>query len=130
MLSSGNTSKLARAKLLHRSSPADSPKIETGPSPPIIVVPVTAVPRRNGPERPPGKNWVPFNGPPTMRPPSDELEPREGAIRRDGGPLGLAMIAYPCCDQSRSLTGLIRSEERRVGKECVSTCRTRWSPYH
>src|SRR3546814_4737888 len=24
----------------------------------------------------------------------------------------------------------IRSEERRVGKECVSTCRSRWSPYH
>src|SRR3546814_14167445 len=23
-----------------------------------------------------------------------------------------------------------RSEERRVGKECVSTCRYRWSPYH
>src|SRR3546814_10073595 len=40
----------------------------------------------------------------------------------------------------RLLTGLIpgiavparsgRSEERRVGKECVSTCRSRWSPYH
>src|SRR3546814_1519654 len=25
---------------------------------------------------------------------------------------------------------LHRSEERRVGKECVSTCRSRWSPYH
>src|SRR3546814_14503237 len=24
----------------------------------------------------------------------------------------------------------IRSEERRVGKECVSTCRSRWTPYH
>src|SRR3546814_6390217 len=23
-----------------------------------------------------------------------------------------------------------RSDERRVGKECVSTCRSRWSPYH
>src|SRR3546814_13105094 len=23
-----------------------------------------------------------------------------------------------------------RSEERRVGKECVSTCKSRWSPYH
>src|SRR3546814_13411937 len=28
-------------------------------------------------------------------------------------------------EQSRN-----RSEERRVGKECVSTCRSRWSPYH
>src|SRR3546814_15414431 len=27
-------------------------------------------------------------------------------------------------------TCLVRSEERRVGKECVSTCRSRWSPYH
>src|SRR3546814_5802489 len=26
--------------------------------------------------------------------------------------------------------GFTRSEERRVGKECVSTCRSRWSPYH
>src|SRR3546814_11269551 len=26
--------------------------------------------------------------------------------------------------------GIHRSEERRVGKECVSTCRSRWSPYH
>src|SRR3546814_15149722 len=26
--------------------------------------------------------------------------------------------------------GEVRSEERRVGKECVSTCRSRWSPYH
>src|SRR3546814_4783519 len=27
-------------------------------------------------------------------------------------------------------SGQTRSEERRVGKECVSTCRSRWSPYH
>src|SRR3546814_14850106 len=26
--------------------------------------------------------------------------------------------------------GRMRSEERRVGKECVSKCRSRWSPYH
>src|SRR3546814_11168009 len=29
----------------------------------------------------------------------------------------------------RLAAGFIRSEERRVGKECVSTCRSRWSPY-
>src|SRR3546814_13443987 len=33
--------------------------------------------------------------------------------------------AYAAMDLDR-----IRSEERRVGKECVSTCRSRWSPYH
>ena len=27
-------------------------------------------------------------------------------------------------------TDLVRSEERRVGKECASMCRSRWSPYH
>src|SRR3546814_13094726 len=31
---------------------------------------------------------------------------------------------------SLSPAGTERSEERRVGKECVSTCRSRWSPYH
>src|SRR3546814_16022287 len=34
-----------------------------------------------------------------------------------------SFIAYP-------LDVPDRSEERRVGKECVSTCRSRWSPYH
>src|SRR3546814_11525890 len=38
-------------------------------------------------------------------------------------------------DEEPSMTPLIwlalgRSEERRVGKECVRTCRSRWSPYH
>src|SRR3546814_11613669 len=30
----------------------------------------------------------------------------------------------------KALFKKIRSEERRVGKECVSKCRSRWSPYH
>src|SRR3546814_11673020 len=32
--------------------------------------------------------------------------------------------------EGTSRAGGARSEERRVGKECVSTCRSRWSPYH
>src|SRR3546814_10048746 len=35
-----------------------------------------------------------------------------------------------CCTVIGPAGGEIRSEERRVGKECVSTCRSRWSPYH
>src|SRR3546814_20877516 len=31
---------------------------------------------------------------------------------------------------SLAARSISRSEERRVGKECVSTCRSRWSPYH
>src|SRR3546814_17898725 len=33
-------------------------------------------------------------------------------------------------DQFQDLGQDPRSEERRVGKECVSTCRSRWWPYH
>src|SRR3546814_980360 len=40
-----------------------------------------------------------------------------------GLPLGGAVAQH----QMREVE---RSEERRVGKECVSTCRSRWSPYH
>ena len=35
-------------------------------------------------------------------------------------------IAKPSPDETR----VKRSEERRVGKECVLSCRSRWSPYH
>ena len=38
-------------------------------------------------------------------------------------------VILNCCGQK--LTELkARSEERRVGKECASMCRSRWSPYH
>src|SRR3546814_13126147 len=33
-------------------------------------------------------------------------------------------------DACKALDPSLRSEERRVGKEGVSTCRSRWSPYH
>src|SRR3546814_12322418 len=33
------------------------------------------------------------------------------------------------CNRPPAPGGASRSEERRVGKECVSTCRSRWSPY-
>src|SRR3546814_12130753 len=42
-------------------------------------------------------------------------------------------LCYPfCCWHGLSWRSRFcgRSEERRVGKECVSTCRYRWSPYH
>src|SRR3546814_5829 len=47
-----------------------------------------------------------------------QINPETGAILRT-------------IESSRFVTGVTwRSEERRVGKECVSTCRSRWSPYH
>src|SRR3546814_2662037 len=41
-------------------------------------------------------------------------------------------MAYICQKTGlrKGIDGPLRSEERRVGKECVSTCRSRWSPYH
>src|SRR3546814_21119745 len=58
------------------------------------------------------------------------------------GPLQSGVQIYCDCPPSHRLAGSVntsanahrrityRSEERRVGKECVSTCRSRWSPYH
>src|SRR3546814_14596306 len=43
------------------------------------------------------------------------------------GAIRLAADGFPT---SSMLASFVRSEERRVGKECVSTCRSRWSPYH
>src|SRR3546814_12415560 len=41
-----------------------------------------------------------------------------------------AMMGYMRNDDIVTPERPLRSEERRVGKECVSTCRSRWSPYH
>src|SRR3546814_9505046 len=44
----------------------------------------------------------------------------------------VSVRAGPCYGLVHALPAalLMRSEERRVGKECVSTCRSRWSPSH
>src|SRR3546814_17201865 len=44
--------------------------------------------------------------------------------------LGLDVDAWPSPGKLLTPAGDDRSDERRVGKECVSTCRSRWSPYH
>src|SRR3546814_9764810 len=55
-----------------------------------------------------------------------------GDRRGHGRLVGVTNLAEGVAQQLRQLVGelLQRSEERRVGKECVSTCRSRWSPYH
>src|SRR3546814_14705526 len=46
----------------------------------------------------------------------------------------LGLVPLPCFENSNPSEVLSvkyqRSEERRVGKECVRTCRSRWSPYN
>src|SRR3546814_2622754 len=50
----------------------------------------------------------------------------------DPGPARVAGRRRPPLHVGDALRGREqhRSEERRVGNECVSTCRSRWSPYH
>src|SRR3546814_9757336 len=55
---------------------------------------------------------------------SDLLPPSSHALASSSGPILQAK------GMTKRYGGLVRSEERRVGKECVSTCRSRWSPYH
>ena len=57
-----------------------------------------------------------------------QLHQLRGRVGR-GGLEGYAVFIAGEAGQ-KTLKRLKRSEERRVGKECVSTCRSRWSPYH
>src|SRR3546814_3554580 len=58
--------------------------------------------------------------------------PRVHDLRHTAVALMIRAGAHPKRIQARCghATMAERPEERRVGKECVSTCRTRWSPYH
>src|SRR3546814_18246969 len=42
----------------------------------------------------------------------------------------LPMFQWTCSSQQHRSDSILRSEERRVGKECVRRCRSRWSLYH
>src|SRR3546814_14986465 len=65
-----------------------------------------------------------------------------GSAQEDNGPTlslpntmmhltkGDIISVYPDIGRLRVLFRSQRSEERRVGKECGSTCRSRWSPFH
>src|SRR3546814_15028641 len=51
-------------------------------------------------------------------------------LAQDLLPAGLVGLGQPGLREAEILGIGLRSEERRVGKEGVSTCRTRWSPFH
>src|SRR3546814_15236876 len=55
---------------------------------------------------------------------------RGGGGIADGIGRGPRVAIEGVLQHPRKILGPQRSEERRVGKECVSTCRSRWSPYH
>src|SRR3546814_3850263 len=51
-------------------------------------------------------------------------------LARSVGPAVGGMIVAAFGAAAAFAFNVLRSEERLVGKECVSTCRSRWSPYH
>src|SRR3546814_5300692 len=62
--------------------------------------------------------------------PVGEIGGRREARRHGGAHRGRVRRHVPALARDRAGERPARSEERRVGKECVSTCRSRWSPYH
>src|SRR3546814_18330360 len=63
---------------------------------------------------------------------ADLFEDRANAVAKALGPDAVGMY-YDAGDDSSieaAISETVRSEERRVGKGCVSTCRSRWSPYN
>src|SRR3546814_11687068 len=71
--------------------------------------------------------------------PGESLSLDEDRLKAQLAELGFADPETPLARIARWRSGTVRalrsgasrrSEERRVGKECVSTCRSRWSPYH
>ena len=72
------------------------------------------------------------------------LDPRRPALALPGIPALVGEVMAWACECDIELCSLVvregtleqsarrqpRSEERRVGKECCGTCRSRWSPYH
>src|SRR3546814_12301224 len=66
------------------------------------------------------ERWLPYERPPLSK-----------EVLWDNGKLPESFFLQDEAWYSENRIDLhLRSEERRVGKECVSTCRSRWSPYH
>src|SRR3546814_15373445 len=65
-------------------------------------------------------NEAPIRKVSVLAKPNLESRDHDGAMWR---------VDFADAENRSAYVSLDRSEERRVGKECVSTCRSRWSPY-
>src|SRR3546814_16238474 len=63
--------------------------------------------------------------PPCLKP----MKSGRQALQNCGEGRSRLPVAYSARASDRATASPFRSEERRVGKECVSPCRSRWSPY-
>src|SRR3546814_19609275 len=73
----------------------------------------------------PGNQWVAPTNPNYVKAfpvPKRDVAKAKALLKEAGNPHPVVNLVTP--------TTTDRSEERRVGKECVSTCRSRWSPVH
>ena len=62
-----------------------------------------------------------------------EIDGSNATMTVNGETSTTGQVTFNAESESRAtltLTDVVRSEERRVGKECSEPCRSRWSPYH
>src|SRR3546814_4180785 len=70
--------------------------------------------------------WIrPYCAESTASHPNSEVKLRQAVLVLGWATTRESTVPYPFCIAAQG-----RSEERRVGKECVNTCRSRWSPDH
>ena len=62
--------------------------------------------------------------------PDLDCTPQEYADKMTLSGSNMESVTYLDKNLEKIVVGKIRSEERRVGKECLRLCRSRWSPYH
>ena len=93
-------------------------------------------PLRHGEEDNTAISEVSWAGEPPSEPLQNPTEPQQELVVRNKGSFLLFFFAPPLSNlnppgiESRERAERGRSEERRVGKECLRLCRSRWSPYH
>src|SRR6184192_1667585 len=79
---------------------------------------------------PPRKPPAAAAGAPAAPTSAGAVEPSEDADEADLNFTDPELFLAPDDPAGAAPAVSLRSEERRVGKECQSTCRSRWSPYH
>ena len=116
----------------------ETPKASSPVISPVVAPAVKVIQKTKPPKIKPGKAPE-ADSTPEAEPDEVQVEPVIVKLPR-GGKVAIssraARIVVVGWDRdvvqaiARGARGPARSEERRVGKECVSLCRSRWSPYH